>query len=375
MCAYDTTVSNRVGLITFETVDPKVLLVLRTTVNTIYVVLRHGENEMSIREVPTIGQGGRGGKAGEGSTIASQVEVAPYERKCHTSSNCKMKVDQNNPQPKRKRAKQASESDVQPGENRVEYGATSFFVRDRDCLTPGGAGREGTEISRTPTDGVGSEDNAVDIEGADSPSTSSDAEDEMAWRTTDDGRRDSGEGFKGARGRAATARRGGALTATTVGGSTGEGLASLQHNRAIVGGTPAGGRTVGSSGGDAARMAARGAVTGHPRDRHKGDRERAVAATVRRPELRRGWLGLNEVVHVHLLKYPLVKNTKTPISLIYHLFAPENRVAAPREDWFAAAPPEDRLKIGATAAPPEDRLKIGAAASVIHCMFLFDFLH
>ncbi|KAK9098581.1 hypothetical protein Syun_025626 [Stephania yunnanensis] len=68
-----------------------------------------------------------------------------------------------------------------------------------------------------------------------------------------------------------------------------------------------------------------------------------------------GWLGLNEVVHVHLLKYPLVKNTKTPISLIYHLFAPENRVVAPREDWFAAA-------------PPEDRLKIGAAASVIHCI-------
>ncbi|KAK9122014.1 hypothetical protein Syun_019631 [Stephania yunnanensis] len=50
-------------------------------------------------------------------------------------------------------------------------------------------------------------------------------------------------------------------------------------------------------------------------------------------------------------------------------------VAAPREDWFATAAPEDRLKIGAAAAPPEDHLKIGAAASVIHCMFLFDFLH
>ncbi|KAK9151959.1 hypothetical protein Syun_010268 [Stephania yunnanensis] len=61
-------------------------------------------------------------------------------------------------------------------------------------------------------------------------------------------------------------------------------------------------------------------------------------------------------------EYPLVKNTKTPISLIYHLFVPENRVAAPREDWFAAAPPEDRLKIGVLPAPPEDSLKIGVAA-------------
>ncbi|KAK9112432.1 hypothetical protein Scep_019951 [Stephania cephalantha] len=38
---------------------------------------------------------------------------------------------------------------------------------------------EGTELSRTPTgDGVGSEDNAAEIEDEDSPSTSTYAEDE-----------------------------------------------------------------------------------------------------------------------------------------------------------------------------------------------------
>ncbi|KAK9156758.1 hypothetical protein Scep_003332 [Stephania cephalantha] len=66
------------------------------------------------------------------------------------------------------------------------------------------------------------------------------------------GRRDSGEGRRGARGRAAAAaaaRRGGVLTAATVGGSTGEGLASLQHDRAMDDAAPVGERTVGSSGG------------------------------------------------------------------------------------------------------------------------------
>ncbi|KAK9147527.1 hypothetical protein Scep_006284 [Stephania cephalantha] len=109
----------------------------------------------------------------------------------------------------------------------------------------------------------------------------------------DGGRRDSGEGRRGARGRAAAAaaaRRGGALTTATVGGSTGEGLASLQHDEAMADAAPAGGRTVGSSGGPAARTAARGAATCHRGDQRKGDRERATAAAARRPELRRGWL-------------------------------------------------------------------------------------
>ncbi|KAK9100695.1 hypothetical protein Scep_024125 [Stephania cephalantha] len=57
----------------------------------------------------------------------------------------------------------------------------------------------------------------------------------------DDGRRDPAR-TRGARdGRAAT-RRGGALTTTTVGGSTGEGLASLQHDRAMADAALAGGR-------------------------------------------------------------------------------------------------------------------------------------
>ncbi|KAK9122027.1 hypothetical protein Syun_019644 [Stephania yunnanensis] len=42
---------------------------------------------------PTIWQGGRGSKAGEGSTVASRVEVAPPEWKRPTSSNRKKKVD------------------------------------------------------------------------------------------------------------------------------------------------------------------------------------------------------------------------------------------------------------------------------------------
>ncbi|KAK9150597.1 hypothetical protein Syun_008906 [Stephania yunnanensis] len=88
-------------------------------------------------------------------------------------------MDQYNPQPKSKQAMQANESDVQSGETGVEHGAASSFVGDKDGFTPGGASRDGTEISRTPTYGVGSEDNVVDIEGANSPSTSSDAEDEM----------------------------------------------------------------------------------------------------------------------------------------------------------------------------------------------------
>ncbi|KAK9169725.1 hypothetical protein Syun_001865 [Stephania yunnanensis] len=108
------------------------------------------------------------------------MEAAPPERKHPTSSNRKKKMDLNNPQPKRKRAKQANESGVQPGETRMEHGATSSFVWDKDGLTLGAASRDGTEISCTPTHGVGSEDNAVDIEGAYSPSTLSDAEDEMA---------------------------------------------------------------------------------------------------------------------------------------------------------------------------------------------------
>ncbi|KAK9083779.1 hypothetical protein Scep_030250 [Stephania cephalantha] len=75
-------------------------------------------------------------------------------------------------------------------------------------------------------------------------------------------------------------------------------------------------------------------------------------------------LGLNEVVHVHLLKYPLVKNTKTPISLIYHLFALKIELSLlVKIGFFVAPPPEDRL---------EDR---SVLPRVIHCMFLFDFLH
>ncbi|KAK9163095.1 hypothetical protein Syun_003997 [Stephania yunnanensis] len=111
----------------------------------------------------------RGSKAGEGSIVASQVEAAPPEWKHPTSSNCKKKVEQNNKQPKRERVKQANESDVQPGETGVEHGAMSSFVGDKDGLTPRGASRDGTEISHTLTDGVGSEDNVVDIEGADPP--------------------------------------------------------------------------------------------------------------------------------------------------------------------------------------------------------------
>ncbi|KAK9092495.1 hypothetical protein Syun_027406 [Stephania yunnanensis] len=124
------------------------------------------------------GQGRSGGKAGEGSTVASRVEAAAPEWKHPTSSNHNKKMDQNNPPPKQKRAKQANESDVQRGETGMEYGGATFSVRDSDGLTPEGDSREGTKLSNTLTDGVGSEDNDVDIEGADSPSTSSHAEDE-----------------------------------------------------------------------------------------------------------------------------------------------------------------------------------------------------
>ncbi|KAK9143527.1 hypothetical protein Syun_012927 [Stephania yunnanensis] len=106
------------------------------------------------------------------------VEAASPERKRPTSSNRKKKADHNNPQPKRKRAKQANESDMQPGENGMEHKGATSSVGDRDGLTPGGESREGTELSHTLMDGVGFEDNVVDIKGADSPSTSSHAEDE-----------------------------------------------------------------------------------------------------------------------------------------------------------------------------------------------------
>ncbi|KAK9093148.1 hypothetical protein Syun_028059 [Stephania yunnanensis] len=126
----------------------------------------------------TIRRGRRGGKAEEGSTVASRVEAAPHEWKRPTSSNRKKKVDQNNLQPKRERAKQANDSNKQPGETGIEHGGATFSVRDRDGLAPGGESREGTELSRTLTDGIGSDDNVVDIEGADSPSTLLHAEDE-----------------------------------------------------------------------------------------------------------------------------------------------------------------------------------------------------
>ncbi|KAK9169378.1 hypothetical protein Syun_001518 [Stephania yunnanensis] len=127
---------------------------------------------------PTIEQGRRRGKAGEGSTVASRVETAPSEKKRLTSSNCKRKVDHNNPQLKHKRTKQANESDVQPSEIGMEHRVITSSVGDRDGLTLKGKSREGTELSRTPTDGVDSEDNAIDMEGADFPSTLSHAEDE-----------------------------------------------------------------------------------------------------------------------------------------------------------------------------------------------------
>ncbi|KAK9098678.1 hypothetical protein Syun_025723 [Stephania yunnanensis] len=56
--------------------------------------------------------------------------------------------------------------------------------------------------------------------------------------------------------RAAAASRGGALIMATVGGSTGEGLASLEHDGAMTDMAPAGGRTVDSSGGPAGTDAA-----------------------------------------------------------------------------------------------------------------------
>ncbi|KAK9151386.1 hypothetical protein Syun_009695 [Stephania yunnanensis] len=125
----------------------------------------------------SLAQGGRGGKAGEGSMVASRVEVALPEQKRPTSSNCKNKMDQNNPQPKRKRAKQANESDVQLGETGMEHEGATSFVGDRYGLTPRGKSREGTELSHTPKDSVVFEDNAIDIKVVDSSSTSSHAED------------------------------------------------------------------------------------------------------------------------------------------------------------------------------------------------------
>ncbi|KAK9092936.1 hypothetical protein Syun_027847 [Stephania yunnanensis] len=109
----------------------------------------------------------------------------------------------------------------------------------------------------------------------------------------DGGRSDSSEGRWGARGQAVAAtaaRGGGALTPTTVGDSTGEGFASLQHDEAMVDVAPAGTRTVYSNGGPVARTAACCAATSHRGDRRKGDRERATAALARRPKLQRGWL-------------------------------------------------------------------------------------
>ncbi|KAK9142931.1 hypothetical protein Syun_012331 [Stephania yunnanensis] len=126
---------------------------------------------------PNIRWGGRGGKAGEGSTIASRVEAAPPEWKRPTLLNRNKKVDQNNLQPKLKRAKQANESDVQPGETGMEHRGATFSIGDRDGLAPGGESREGTELSRTQTYDVGFKDNVVDIKGADPPSAY--AEDEM----------------------------------------------------------------------------------------------------------------------------------------------------------------------------------------------------
>ncbi|KAK9107437.1 hypothetical protein Syun_023448 [Stephania yunnanensis] len=56
-------------------------------------------------------------------------------------------------------------------------------------------------------------------------------------------------------------------------GSTSEGLASLQHDRAMADAAPAGGRTVDSSDGPATQTVARGAAMGRRGDGCKGDRE------------------------------------------------------------------------------------------------------
>ncbi|KAK9107323.1 hypothetical protein Syun_023334 [Stephania yunnanensis] len=86
-----------------------------TTLSTIRTILRHGDNKMSIRDVSDYRAGWR-----------------------PTSSNRKKKVDQNNPQPNRKWAKQANESDLQPGEIGMEHGAATSSVGDRDGLPHGG---------------------------------------------------------------------------------------------------------------------------------------------------------------------------------------------------------------------------------------------
>ncbi|KAK9107490.1 hypothetical protein Syun_023501 [Stephania yunnanensis] len=150
-----------------------------TTLSTICIVLSHGRTKCQSGRSPTIGWGRRGGKAGEGSIVESQVKAAPPEWKHPTSTNRKKKVDQNNPQPKRKWAKQTNESDVQPGETGMEHEGATSFIGDRDGLASRAKSREGTELSYTPTDGVGSEDNVVDFEGVDSSSTPLHTENEM----------------------------------------------------------------------------------------------------------------------------------------------------------------------------------------------------
>ncbi|KAK9160917.1 hypothetical protein Syun_007258 [Stephania yunnanensis] len=62
----------------------------------------------------------------------------------------------------------------------MEYGGITFSIDGRDGLTLGGQCREGTELSRTPTNGVGFEDNVVHIKGADSSNTSSHSKDEAS---------------------------------------------------------------------------------------------------------------------------------------------------------------------------------------------------
>ncbi|KAK9121146.1 hypothetical protein Syun_018763 [Stephania yunnanensis] len=62
-----------------------------------YPYIGMGRTKCQSGKSPTIRQGGRGGKVGEGSTIVSRVEAAPPEQKRLTSSNRNKKVDQNNP--------------------------------------------------------------------------------------------------------------------------------------------------------------------------------------------------------------------------------------------------------------------------------------
>ncbi|KAK9168816.1 hypothetical protein Syun_000956 [Stephania yunnanensis] len=133
-----------------------------------------GRIKSQVGKSPTIGRGGRGGKAGVGSTTTSQVKAGLLKRKHPTSSSWKKKVDQNNLIPKCKRVKQANESEARLMETGVNDGGATSSVGDRGVLTIGAGIREDTELSRTPSgDALAIEVNAVDIEGTDDSFSSS----------------------------------------------------------------------------------------------------------------------------------------------------------------------------------------------------------